>query len=145
MMLGKLTSLLRRRATGTDAERMRCWELVAEAEDTLIIRPLSPRLSAEQLRKMLDDVQSADPSVFRRVRIDLSHVIEFPGQWGVHFALLIRFASEVPGRVHVTGVHGRLAAMAWLLRRSPEVRWLLFEGGDGGPRPFGRARDGEVA
>lgn len=110
------------RCRAASAEKV---ELVIGADGTLSIRPLMSRLSFEELQDVIDQLRNDGLPAVSRIRFDFSKITELVGPWGLHFAILIRFANEIDIPVEVIGLHGQPAALAWLFRRSPQIRLLL--------------------
>jgi len=110
-----------------DSEGAIC-EFVADADGALVIRFRRAVLTCADVQAVVSRVHRSGRPSYGRIHFDFSGVAELVGPWGVHFAVLARLAQTVPGRVQVSGLHGQPAALAWLFRRSPEVRALLENG-----------------
>jgi hypothetical protein len=115
------------------------WELIPEDNNTLIIRFLTERLCFDDLRDLIGNLRTSKFGVFVHIYFDFTLVQEFVGPWGIHFALLIGLARNIPVRINMIGLPGKPAALAWLFRGSPEVRDLLakrLSGSKGTPDVF---------
>ena len=102
-------------------------ELVAQAEGTLVVRPVLAILGIEQFQHMLFRIEDAKPRSFDRIHFDFSAVRELAGPWGAHFAMLIHFAMTLDVRVSLDGLQRQPAAIARLFRRCPQIRALLSQ------------------
>ena len=127
-MLNELIRLLTGRDREPEDNLLERAELIVNANGTLTVRPRSARLGVRDLQQVVDRLQEAGCRSFDLVHFDLSRVEELVGPWGAHFAMLIRLAQGVRGKVRMTGLQGQPASLAWLFRYSREVRALL-----GGP------------
>ena len=124
-MLRKLVKLFEGSPGLGAADFIERWEIIAGTGGTLTIRPLRPRLYACELDGVLERMRETGVLSAARVCFDLSNVAELVGPWGVHFALLVRFAAESGVAVAVTGLQSQPAALAWIFRASPEVRAMI--------------------
>ena len=124
-MLQGITELSHAAQKQPDAPWVEKFEMVADTEGKLTIRPLLARLSCYELQNMVDKLREGALESISRICFDFSIVRELTGPWGSHFAILIRLANEVDAPVHLIGLYSQPTALAWLFRRSPQLRLLL--------------------
>ncbi len=112
-------------------ERAARIEAMAGASQMLTIRLMSESLTIEHLQAAMGRVLELNPHTsvtghpFARIDFDFSKVRDLENPWSAHFAMLLLFARQMDPRVTVSGLTGRLASFALLLRNSPEVRELV--------------------
>ncbi len=112
-------------------ERAARIEAKAGASQMLTIHLMSESLTIEHLQAAMGRVLELDRHTsvtghrFARIDFDFSKVRDLENPWSAHFAMLLLFAKQVDPRVTVSGLTGRLASFALLLRNSPEVRKLV--------------------
>jgi len=107
------------------ADRTLRWELVPASDNTLTVRFLTAHLHSNDLKDLMARLRGPRFRGLSDICFDLAPVEELVGPWGVHFALLIKLARDMSMHVHLNGLHGQPAALAWIFRSSPEVRVLL--------------------
>ncbi len=100
-------------------------EAMAGASEMLTIRLMSESLTIQHLQAAMSRVLELSSRRFARIDFDFSKVRDLENPWSAHFAMLLLFARQTDPRVTVSGLTGRLASFALLLRNSPEIRKLV--------------------
>lgn len=124
-MWGRLKQWITRqqvRLANETLEFLDVWELSVTQPGILDIRPSVSKLSARMILDLRDRLREDETGKVDQIRVDFSNVSEFIGPWGIHFAVLIDLYRRFNGRLVVTGLQSKPASMAWLLRRSSEIR-----------------------
>jgi hypothetical protein len=110
------------RARHADAFWTGRFEIVASPSQPLCIRPLIPELEVCELQRLLERLYVLSRRDLHYVRFDFSFVTKFVGPWGAHFAALSRTADDLAIEIEMTGLNSQPAGLAWLFRRSREMR-----------------------
>ena len=129
-MLTPFTRLLSSRKA-LPQERATRNEAMAGASRMLTVHLISESLTIEHLQAAMCRVLELNPHIsvtghrFARIDFNFSKVCDLESPWSTHFAMLLLFARQMDPRVTVSGLTGRLASFALLLRNSPEIRELV--------------------
>jgi len=103
------------------------FEIVASPSQPLCIRPLFAELEVCELQSLLERLYELSRHDLHDVRFDFSRVQNFVGPWGAHFAALSHAAADLSIQIRMTGLNSQPAGLAWLFRRSREMRRIIVE------------------
>ena len=130
-MLSIFKTKRNRRQCFADTRWMDMFELEADVNGTLIVRPVSEVLTETLMQELVRYVDEVSEDIFDLIHFDLSKVVELAGPWGVHFAILIEFSHRKEIQVSAGGLREQPLALAWLFRNTSELFDLLTKVGGG--------------